>query len=537
MTCSICTNINSGLTSGTGTAGTQAVNFVRKLLQKFLTIERGHIGLVPSASLPTSQPGEAEMDILKKGKMCCCQLGNHHILKEPLLPALECHFTWSPLTGEKFVEVYKEAHLLALQIQSKSKNKAAQDVIAEELWSQGSLKRETNYPPDSPLGGLPLWGTQTPSGMALPMEPRNAHPPHQAETQKMVISKLVPPGALSVRGKNIHVATEQPMKRIPASPSSMKILNEKESHRDVPPGKSSAARERASWWKPLGPKQKTLLKPHGCAGGLSRKSSSSGSIWVVICSACASPAARRAPSLAALSRARMPEPSRRPKTESRSSGSQPSQLDSAGRARRPDSYLQCETLALPTPTSQFKFPKFSATPKVVVHRTAARGSQSLLSSTRTPVSTKHASALPTPASRRLSGLPLVTPKTVSSGFAPLCCEDSSLDWSFYPLLAVPQQALNSSPEKGDFTFSKTIRLQGAITPKAESTALVDFPLVDFGNTPEANATLGSESRPPIGLLINTPDVNRNTLIDLAVPLIQLSPTAYVETMDSPFLQF
>jgi len=35
------------------------------------------------------------------------------------------------------VEVYKEAHLLAFLIESKSKNKAAQDVTAEDLWSQG----------------------------------------------------------------------------------------------------------------------------------------------------------------------------------------------------------------------------------------------------------------------------------------------------------------------------------------------------------------------------------------------------------------
>lgn len=156
------------------------------------------------------------------------------------------------------MEVYKEAHLLALQIESKSKNKAAQEVTAEDLWSQGverfiqesklkidlfekenemkkspkSLKRETYYLSDSPLGGLPLSGNQIPSGMALPsapvqtslartqgpprspcpslpVKPRTAHPPHQAGTQKRVISKLVPPRALSFRGKNIHVAPEQ----------------------------------------------------------------------------------------------------------------------------------------------------------------------------------------------------------------------------------------------------------------------------------------------------------------------------------------
>nr|XP_012423351.1 PREDICTED: G2 and S phase-expressed protein 1 [Odobenus rosmarus divergens] len=656
---------------------------------------------------------------------------NHHIPEEPLLPASESHFIWSPLPGEKFVEVYKEAHLLALQIESKSKNKAAQDVTAEDLWSQGverfiqesklkislfekenemkkspkSLKRETYYLSDSPLRDLPLRGTQTPSGMvlpsapaqtqgqphsphsSLPVEPSTTHPPNQAGTQKKVISKLVRPRAFSVRGKNIHVATEQPRKRIPASPSNMKILNERESRRAVPPDKSSAARELASL--PAGGShlvqgkrslpvpnklglKKTLLKLPGCAG-LSRKSSSSGSVSAMISRACASPAAGRArssetasvptgsylplqagpvgasckqskwaavaevkveaakaPTPAALAQAGTPEQGG-PGRSSSSTGSQPSQLNTAGSVRRRDSYLLRRTQAVPTPTSQFKIPKFatgeplvSATPKscraqrpqsctsagrFVVHSTPARRSsvaapQSLVSSTRTPMSTKHVSALPTPASRRLSGLPFVTPKTVPRALAsPLCVparrlssepqkkssvraaptrethskatsrrEDSSPDGSLSPLSAVPQ-ALNFSPEKTGLTLSGSISTevvldaaqppgdtptseailvdikldQLVITPKAESTALIDIPLIDFCNSPEAHVALGSESRPLIDLLINTPDMNRNTaskppqevgqLIDLASPLIQLSPEADKENMDSPLLKF
>ncbi|XP_008701098.1 G2 and S phase-expressed protein 1 isoform X1 [Ursus maritimus] len=674
---------------------------------------------------------------------------NHHIPEEPLLPASESHFTWSPLTGEKFVEVYKEAHLLALQIESKSKDKAAQDGTAEDLWSQGverfiqesklkislfekenemkkspkSLKRETYYLSDSPLRGPPLLGTQTPAGVALPsapartqgpphsprsslpVEPRTAHPPDQAGTQRKVISKLVRPRAVSVRGKNIHVATEQPMKRIPASPSNMKVFSEKESHRDVPPDKSSAARELASL--PAGGSRlvqgkrslpvpnklglkKTLLKPAGYAGGLSRKSSSSGSVSAVISSTCASPAASRArsseptsisagsspplsnsspsgrtgpatpwqtlqagpagtscwesrwatvakvmaepakaPTPAALDGAPTPERGG-PGLSSGSAWSQSCQLSTAWNARC-NSSLLCRTRAVPTPTSQFKVPKFatgeppdSATPKscraqrpqsctsagrVIVHSTPARRSsvaapQSLVSSTRTPIITKHVSALPTPASRRLSGLPLVTPKTMPRALAsPLCLsarrlsleprkkssvraaptrggnskaasrrEDSSPDGPFSPPSAVPQ-ALHFSPEKSDLTFSRGISTeveldaapppgdtsaseailvdikldQLAITPKAESTALIDVPLIDFCNSPEAHLAVGSESRPLIDLLINTPDMKRSTaskpaqevgqLIDLASPLIQLSPEADKENMDSPLLKF
>ncbi|XP_011227711.2 G2 and S phase-expressed protein 1 isoform X1 [Ailuropoda melanoleuca] len=675
---------------------------------------------------------------------------NHHIPEEPLLPASESHFTWSPLTGEKFVEVYKEAHLLALQIESKSKTKAARDVTAEDLWSQGmerfiqesklkislfekenemkkspkSLKRETYYLSDSPLRGPPLLGTQTPSGMALPsppaqtqgpphsprsslpVEPSSAHPPNQAGTQRKVISKLVRPRASSVRGKNIHVATEQPMKRIPASPSNMKVFSEKESHRDMPPDKSSATRELTSL--PAGGSRlvqgkrslpvpnklglkKTLLKPAGYAGGLSRKSSSSGSVSAVISSPCASPAAGRArssepasisagsspplsnsspsgrtgpatpwqtvqagpagtscgqsrwaataevmaepakaPTPGVLARAPTPERGG-PGLSSGSTWSQPCQLNAAWNARRRDSSLLCRTRAVPTPTSQFKIPKFatgeppdSATPKscraqrpqsctsagrVIVHSTPARRSsvaapQSLVSSTRTPMSTKHVSALPTPASRRLSGLPFVTPKTMPRALAsPLYVsarrlsseprekssvraaptrggnskaasrrEDSSPDGPFSPPSAVPQ-ALHFSPEKSDLAFSRGISTeveldaapppgdtpaseailvdikldQLAITPKAESMALIDVPLIDFCNSPEARVAVGSESRPLIDLLVNTPDVKRSTaskaaqevgqLIDLASPLIQLSPEADKENVDSPLLKF
>ncbi|XP_026926236.2 G2 and S phase-expressed protein 1 isoform X1 [Acinonyx jubatus] len=673
---------------------------------------------------------------------------NPHVPEEPLLPGSEGHFTWSPLTGEKFVEVYTEAHLLAFQIESKSKNRAAQAARPEDLWSQSverfiqesklkinlfekememrksprSLKRETYYLSDSPLRA-PL--SQTPWGAAsaqagqaqtqgplhsprssLPVEPGAAPPPNQAGPQKKVISQLVRPRASSVRGKTIHAAAEQPMKRIPASPSSVRNLNEKESRGAVPPDKSSAAREGASLpaggshlvqgkrslpvLSKLAPKR-TLLKPSGCAGGLSRKSSSSGSVSGGISSVCASPATCRAKSSepasfpanssppvsctsqsgrvgpavsrqslqggpggascrrskwtsaaevtrepakaftpAAVAQARTLEQGG-PGLSSHSSWSPPSPLNTAGSARGRDSRLPCKTKAMPTPTSHFKVPKFStgepadsAMPKscraqrpysctsvgrVVVHSTPAGhssgpASPGHLSSMTTPVSTRRGSALPTPASRRLSSLPRVTPKTVPRALAsPLCVsaprlsselrkkcavraaptrasrseaasrrEDSSSDGSCSPPSAVPQ-ALNFSPEKSDLAVPKSITAEGvpaaarppedtcpreailvdlrleqlAIAPKAEGPALVSPPLVDLGGTPEASVAPGSEGRPLIDLLINTPDMNRTTaskplhevaqLIDLTSPLIQLSPEADKENVDSPLLKF
>ncbi|XP_065743948.1 G2 and S phase-expressed protein 1 [Phocoena phocoena] len=442
---------------------------------------------------------------------------NRQIPEEPPLPA-----SWSPLTGEKFVEVYKEAHLLALQIQSNSKAKATPAATPKDPGSQGvegfiqesklkihlfereneakkslkSLKRETYHLPDSPSRGPPLWGTQPPSGAALPAAcPQMPGPPH-------------------------------------ASCSSL----------PVEPGSS--------------------------------------------------------------------------------------QMNKTGSTRRRDSCLNSKAKVMPTATGQFKIPECStgepldgATPKScraqrpqsctsvgrVAHSTPARwssASQSLISSVRTPVSTGRRSALPTPASRRLSSLPLATPKTMprilasslrvsarrlssepqkksAVRTAPVREGDSraaagpsgwSPDGSFPPASAVPQ-ALNFSPEKSDFSFLKSITTEVAldeaqppeattpsedllvdvkldqlsVTLRAAATPLGDLPLIDFCKTPEASVALGSGSGPLVDLLTNTPDADRRAvakpchevgqLIDLASPLILLSPEADKENVESPLVKF
>ncbi|KFM14038.1 G2 and S phase-expressed protein 1, partial [Aptenodytes forsteri] len=48
------------------------------------------------------------------------------------VPASDDKLTWSPLTGEKFVEIFKEAHLLALQIETQSKNEQTKISQSEE---------------------------------------------------------------------------------------------------------------------------------------------------------------------------------------------------------------------------------------------------------------------------------------------------------------------------------------------------------------------------------------------------------------------
>lgn len=459
-----------------------------------LGMDGGHGGDAPSAS----QAGEAEMNVPKKDdvllladekfdfdlslsslsaneddevffgpighKERCIATSlelNNQIPAEPLLPASECHFRWSPLTGEKFVEVYKEAHLLALQIQSNSRSEAAPAARPEDLWSQGverfiqesklkmhlfdkendmkksprSLKRETYYLADSPLGPPPS-GIQPPSGMgqqgapaqaslpqpqrpplsssSLPEEPSSVRLPGQAATQKKVFSKLLPPRASSIRGKSTSLAVDKPTKEKPASPSRMKILNEKDLHRDMAPDKPSAARDVTSLpasgshlvqgkrTLPVPNKlklKKSLLKPPGCAGSLARKSSSCGSVSGVTSTVPAEPAAGRG------ERPSTPADGSRPLSDTSQSGrpgsavprpalqggpgavcrrsrgaAGPAELTSAlpqpqtpeqggprlnsqrnktGSTRRRDSFLNSKTKVMPTPTTQFKIPKFA----------------------------------------------------------------------------------------------------------------------------------------------------------------------------------
>nr|XP_008978516.1 G2 and S phase-expressed protein 1 [Callithrix jacchus]XP_035128996.1 G2 and S phase-expressed protein 1 [Callithrix jacchus] len=298
--------------------------------------------------------------------------------KQPPLPASESPFAWSPLAGEKFAEVYKEAHSLALQIESSGRNQAAQAAKPEDPRSQGverfvresklkinlfekdkdmkksptSLKRETYYLSDSPLLGpaagehqllasspaLPSAPAQAtlsrvlgppPSAHALPRESSAAHAPSQAATQRKPGSKLLLPRAVSFRGRGIPRAIEKPKKEIPASPSRMKLPAEKALRRDVLPGMPAlgavavpAAGSHSGQGKRAIPipntvgLKKSLLKPPGSTSGLARKSSS-GPARSGAPSLCTSPAAGKAKSRES---ARIPASSSRPPSDISKSG-------------------------------------------------------------------------------------------------------------------------------------------------------------------------------------------------------------------------
>ncbi|VTJ52521.1 Hypothetical predicted protein [Marmota monax] len=184
---------------------------------------------------------------------------NHQIAQQPPLPASDGPCTLSPLSAEKFVEVYREARLLALQLESHSREEGVPAAGAGSSWSQGverfiqesklkmklfekeeemekspkSLKRETYYLSDSPFQGPPPSGEpllpasslalpSTParvgpvltqglpsSSRPLPGEPGAVRPPDQGVPPKRVASKLQLPRASFVRGRPLPSALEK----------------------------------------------------------------------------------------------------------------------------------------------------------------------------------------------------------------------------------------------------------------------------------------------------------------------------------------
>lgn len=677
---------------------------------------------------------------------------NRQVPEQPLAPGSGSPCTWSPLTGEKFVEVYKEAHLLALQIECHSRREVAQAAKPRSAVSQAketfvqdsqlkislfekeqkrdksplSLKRETFCLPSSraqPLLGEPqllaspgLPNSPLPAGPVQTQStqgpPCSSQPPSQAGPQRRIMSKLQPPRALPVRGRNLFLATEKLKKEVPASLQQTKPLNEKGSQSDVLLDKPSTAPDAASREGRPGKRslpvpgklglKKTLLKPPGYTSNLTKKSSTSGSASSLVSGVGRSPTAGKAKSselssipasssrrqsvtsklgrvglatshqalpaaparafcrqakkadaaqtVAEQPKALTPSPlAQQPQTPKHKGprvdlDTETCQLNKTVSIKRQDSSLGCKTEAVSTTTNPFKVPQFSVgespdrvTPKISrthrlqswtpagrvvsstpVRRLSGLTPQGLPSSMRTPLSTRRMSVLPTPASRRLSGLPLTAPQSMPRALvSPLCVparrlsseprrrstvrselmqesssngsagqsQGLSSDESSSPPSSVPQ-ALNFSPEKSDFPPSQgsstgtgqgeaephedthpsevpggecsstpseglllDIKLdQLTIAPEAGDRDLADCPLIDFSNTPESNMALGPSSWPLIDLIMNTPNMGRSDvgkppkaelgqLIDLGSPLIQLSPEADKENVDSPLLKF
>ncbi|XP_019399061.1 PREDICTED: G2 and S phase-expressed protein 1 isoform X2 [Crocodylus porosus] len=244
--------------------------------------------------------------------------------------------TWSPLSGEKFVEIFKEAHLLALQLKkgseeelkvsqseepkskdiekfvqdSKSKLNIFQKQKVEK--SPKTIKRETYCVWDSPACQLPpafqkqlelpmpvdsrTHALQTPSNASSPVKihksSRLAQKQQTDEKNKKVISKLQTAKVSAAFGKNNQLTIEKPKPGKQLSPSGTKHLNNMGSFEDLLSDKSSIASDvcNASFNgsstedkktlpvpSKLGLRKATQLKPPGAVTGPQRRNTSSSS--------------------------------------------------------------------------------------------------------------------------------------------------------------------------------------------------------------------------------------------------------------------
>ncbi|XP_038242997.1 G2 and S phase-expressed protein 1 [Dermochelys coriacea] len=189
----------------------------------------------------------------------------------------------------------------------------------------------------------------------------------------------------------------------------------------------------------------------------------------------------------------------------------------------------------------------------------------------TPASIKR-SAVPTPASRCISGIPTITPKTlprsvssphfmsirqvssVSTRKTLAACSKQAKDTKtqvssfedddLSPLSMIPL-TLVFSPEKTTEIAQNEIQETEIQKQPAEGAQTNEVLLIDIGIDETPIAALECESRPLIDLS-NTPEVNKviplkpsvvGQLIDLSSPLITLSPDVNKENLDSPLLKF
>ncbi|NXT39643.1 GTSE1 protein, partial [Pelecanoides urinatrix] len=162
------------------------------------------------------------------------------------VPASDDKLMWSPLTGEKFVEIFKEAHLLALQIETGSKNEQTKISQSEErenkiiekfvedsksklkiLTNQNveksprAVKRETYCVRDSPACQLPP-GFQKELDKLLSDDKTHAlhAPPNRSPVKIHVSPTKIASSPLTQEHKSKERNTKAPGKLPMAKPSS-----------------------------------------------------------------------------------------------------------------------------------------------------------------------------------------------------------------------------------------------------------------------------------------------------------------------------
>nr|XP_025951130.1 G2 and S phase-expressed protein 1 isoform X2 [Dromaius novaehollandiae] len=496
--------------------------------------------------------------------------------EKKIAPPSDDKLMWSPLTGEKFVEIFKEANLLALQIETGNKseqnkvsqseeqeNKVIEKFVEDSMSklkilrnknmekSPRAIKRETYCVWESPVCKLPpsfqkksdklfsddkTHALHTPpnrSPVKIHISPKLAGSPlaqnqKTKERNKKTIGKdnLQMAKTSSALGKNNLLTVEKPKPGKHSSISTKRDLNSMGSSEDLISDKSSAASDvfESSFSGSSSIQDKRAL-PAPSKFGLKKMTTH-----------------LKLPGVAGgLTR----------KTTSSSSSSSVSSMNSSL-----NSSLSISPIHKNDTTPDKSAPK--ATPSLGLTFCSTFGSAMAVSTpvkhsedgvsqnscfrersvSMTPASLKR-SALPTPI-RRISGFPAVTPKTaprmaVSPHLASVRqsfslstkktltagakqtketkTQISSSEDDISPPLVLPL-TLDFSPEKTAEIVESELKEAGVQNQLADERETNEILLVDFGIHKSLPHTLECESRPLIDLS-NTPEVNK---------IIPLKPT-------------
>ncbi|XP_061496280.1 G2 and S phase-expressed protein 1 isoform X2 [Rhineura floridana] len=507
--------------------------------------------------------------------------------------------TWSPLAGEKFVEIFKEAHLVALQLQSASKAKRNNSGELEErktevvekfvqesksklkIFEKGiemdkdpkAIKRETYCVWESPVYQLPpsfqkhsrqpITGMYDSHSLDLPLNtssPGKMGKLPQASVlplaqEKSEKTKKKPSASQTIKNssvfgnRNLLAAGEPKQGKLPST-SSRNNLNSMGSSEDLLSDKSSIASD---------------------SGDLSFSNSSS----------VQDKRALPTPSKLGIKPTQLKPPSNirmRRITSSSSSSSSLSSMNSslnsslsispnrgkgiysekvAARILQPVGSLSCDNVG----------GNVAVTPPVKQSEDGLvlNSCSTVKSALRTPVNIKY-SGLPTPIGRCISGIPTMTPKTLpklmsSPNLLPLrrvssVSSKKTLTASSKWAKESRTWGTSSSSSTGDISPPQVVPVALNFSPDESSTEIEDFSaqekpagetptkeslLIDIGKDKTPITTQEYENKPLIDLF-NTPEIIKvpqlkptGLPIDLSYPLIILSPEGNKENLDFPLL--
>ncbi|KAM8972093.1 G2 and S phase-expressed protein 1 [Pelodytes ibericus] len=282
------------------------------------------ISLSPTSAKEDNEECDDEVFIgpVKHREKCVRAAIAHYESEEKSPPQLSDKVAWSPLSGDTFVEIFKEAHLLALQIECFSNyepkkeepSKTATNKVVEKFVQESksklkifetnlecnktpiAIKRETYCVQDSPFHQLPpsvqkRLAVSNKDGVQqlVPDSPKQSSPARVQKTtrtlsvsplaqktkamplknipaaSKPTVSKLQPLKASSMYAQKNHLTVEKPKSSKKPSPGRLKPLSSAGSCEDLLSDKSSIASDVSDTslnCSVMGQKKRVLAAPN-----------------------------------------------------------------------------------------------------------------------------------------------------------------------------------------------------------------------------------------------------------------------------------